>query len=90
MTRHASSTPAWRVKRVLAPVMAAKMGKVLGAEITFFDVPFDFYRGLGFPGAGEVGVFSGGQGLHDLRLSGLAAHVEDPLRERRGGGERGA
>jgi uncharacterized protein YbjT (DUF2867 family) len=35
--------------------MAAKMGKVLGAEITFFDVPFDFYRGLGFPGAEDLG-----------------------------------
>ena len=35
--------------------MAAKMGKALGIDIAFFDVPFDVFRGLGFPGAEDLG-----------------------------------
>jgi uncharacterized protein YbjT (DUF2867 family) len=35
--------------------MASKLGKVLGQEIKFQDVPFDVYRGLGFPGAEDLG-----------------------------------
>jgi uncharacterized protein YbjT (DUF2867 family) len=35
--------------------MAAKMGKALGHPVTFQDVPFDVYRGLGFPGAEDLG-----------------------------------
>ncbi len=35
--------------------MAAKMGKALGRTVNFFDVPFDVYRGLGFPGAEDLG-----------------------------------
>jgi len=35
--------------------MAAKMGRALGRPITFFDVPFDTFRGLGFPGAEDIG-----------------------------------
>lgn len=35
--------------------MAAKLGKVLGQVIKFQDVPFDVYRGLGFPGAEDLG-----------------------------------
>ena len=35
--------------------MAAKMGKALGRKIAFSDVPFDVYRGLGFPGAEDLG-----------------------------------
>ncbi len=37
------------------PEMAAKMGRALGREVTFNDVPFDVYRGLGFPGAEDLG-----------------------------------
>jgi len=37
------------------PEMAAKMGKALGHDIAFHDVPFDVYRGLGFPGAEDLG-----------------------------------
>ncbi len=34
--------------------MAAKMGRALGRTVTFEDVPFDTYRGLGFPGAEDL------------------------------------
>jgi uncharacterized protein YbjT (DUF2867 family) len=35
--------------------MAAKMGRALGRKVNFFDVPFDVFRGLGFPGAEDIG-----------------------------------
>jgi uncharacterized protein YbjT (DUF2867 family) len=35
--------------------MAAKMAKALGRKVNFNDVPFDVYRGLGFPGAEDLG-----------------------------------
>jgi uncharacterized protein YbjT (DUF2867 family) len=35
--------------------MAAKMGRALGRSVRFEDVPFDVYRGLGFPGADDLG-----------------------------------
>ncbi len=35
--------------------MAAKMGHALGRKVNFFDVPFDVFRGLGFPGARDIG-----------------------------------
>jgi uncharacterized protein YbjT (DUF2867 family) len=35
--------------------MAAKMAAALGKDVTFSDVPFDVYRGLGFPGAEDLG-----------------------------------
>jgi uncharacterized protein YbjT (DUF2867 family) len=37
------------------PEMAAKMGHALGRKVSFSDVPFDVYRGLGFPGAEDLG-----------------------------------
>ncbi len=35
--------------------MAEKMTRVLGRTVRFQDVPFDVYRGLGFPGAEDLG-----------------------------------
>jgi uncharacterized protein YbjT (DUF2867 family) len=35
--------------------MAAKMARALGKPVRFFDMPFDMYRGLGFPGAEDLG-----------------------------------
>ncbi|HEV2104457.1 MAG TPA: NmrA family NAD(P)-binding protein, partial [Candidatus Eisenbacteria bacterium] len=35
--------------------MAAKMGRALGQEVRFVDVPFAAYRALGFPGADDLG-----------------------------------
>ncbi len=35
--------------------MAAKMSRALGQPVHFVDVPFDAYRGLGFPGAEDLG-----------------------------------
>jgi uncharacterized protein YbjT (DUF2867 family) len=37
------------------PEMAAKIGRALGRKVSFNDVPFDVYRGLGFPGAEDLG-----------------------------------
>ena len=34
--------------------LAAKMGRALGRKVVFTDVPFDVYRGLGFPGAEDL------------------------------------
>ena len=35
--------------------MAAALGKALGEEVRYNAVPFDVYRGLGFPGAEDLG-----------------------------------
>ena len=35
--------------------MAAKMGRAMGKSINFYDMPFDDYRKLGFPGAEDLG-----------------------------------
>ena len=35
--------------------MAAKMARALGRKVEFTDVPFDVFRGLGFPGAEDLG-----------------------------------
>jgi hypothetical protein len=35
--------------------MATKMGRALGQPVKFADVPFDVWRGLGFPGAEDIG-----------------------------------
>jgi uncharacterized protein YbjT (DUF2867 family) len=35
--------------------MAAQMGGAIGRKVTFQDVPFSVYRGLGFPGAEDLG-----------------------------------
>lgn len=35
--------------------MAATLGEVLGKEITYNAVPFEVFRGLGFPGADDLG-----------------------------------
>ena len=40
---------------LFGPEMAAKMGRALGRKVSFNDVPFDVYRGLGFPGAEDLG-----------------------------------
>lgn len=37
------------------PDMAAAMGRAMGRTIAFQDVPFDVFRGLGFPGAEDLG-----------------------------------
>lgn len=37
------------------PQFAEKMGRALGRTVVFQDVPFDVFRGLGFPGAEDLG-----------------------------------
>jgi uncharacterized protein YbjT (DUF2867 family) len=37
------------------PEIATKMARALGRKVSFSDVPFDTYRGLGFPGAEDLG-----------------------------------
>jgi uncharacterized protein YbjT (DUF2867 family) len=35
--------------------MAARLAEALGQPVTFQNIPFDVYRGLGFPGADDLG-----------------------------------
>jgi len=35
--------------------MAAKLSRALGQQVSFYDMPFDAYRALGFPGADDLG-----------------------------------
>jgi uncharacterized protein YbjT (DUF2867 family) len=35
--------------------MAAEMSRAMGKEVRYLAVPFDVYRGLGFPGAADLG-----------------------------------
>jgi uncharacterized protein YbjT (DUF2867 family) len=35
--------------------MAEKLGRAMGQKINFYDVPFDAFRALGFPGAEDLG-----------------------------------
>jgi uncharacterized protein YbjT (DUF2867 family) len=35
--------------------MATAMGKAIGRKVGFYDMPFDAYRALGFPGAQDLG-----------------------------------
>lgn len=37
------------------PEYAAAFARHLGAPVSFYDMPFDEYRGLGFPGADDMG-----------------------------------
>lgn len=34
--------------------VATKMGQALGRKVNFYDMPFEVYRGLGFPGADDL------------------------------------
>ena len=58
--------------------MAAKMGRALGRKVTFDDVPFDVYRGLGFPGAEDLGNMFQFQAI----LGDEFLHSRDPERSR--------
>lgn len=42
-------------ENLTGPQLAEKMGKALGKTIHFYDMPFDAYRALGFPGAEDLG-----------------------------------
>ena len=42
-------------ENLTGPQMAEQMGKALGKPVHFYDVPFDTYRGFGFPGAEDLG-----------------------------------
>ena len=37
------------------PEMSAKLARALGRKVDFYDMPFDAYRALGFPGADDLG-----------------------------------
>lgn len=52
------------------PEMAAKMGAALGRPLSFVDVPFDVYRGFGFPGADDMGNMFQCQALFEKEFVG--------------------
>ncbi|WP_411281901.1 NmrA/HSCARG family protein [Gemmatimonas sp.] len=58
--------------------MAAKLGAVLGRPVHFFDVPFDTYRALGFPGAEDLGNMFQFQQILGEEFQGY----RDPVRSR--------
>jgi uncharacterized protein YbjT (DUF2867 family) len=60
------------------PEMAAKMGRALKRKISFSDVPFDVYRGLGFPGADDLGNMFQFQAI----LGDQFLRSRDPVRSR--------
>jgi len=37
------------------PEMAERFSRALGTTVNFYDMPFDAYRALGFPGADDLG-----------------------------------
>lgn len=49
--------------------LAAKMSKAIGREISYNPVPFDVFRGLGFPGADDLGNMFQVYAEFDERLS---------------------
>lgn len=50
--------------------MAARLADALGQPVTFTNIPFDVYRGLGFPGADDLGnMFEYQQLLGDAFLT---------------------
>jgi len=58
--------------------MAMKMGRALGRTVDFHDVPFDVFRGFGFPGAEDLGnMFEFQAMLGDEFLK-----ARDPVRSR--------
>jgi len=44
-----------RRRDTLGPEYAAAFARHLGAPVSFYDMPFDDYRALGFPGADDMG-----------------------------------
>lgn len=58
--------------------MAEKMSRALNRKVQFYNVPFDAYRGLGFPGAEDLGnMFQ----FHDI-LGDEFQRARDPRRTR--------
>lgn len=60
------------------PEMAARMARALQRKVNFSDVPFDVYRGLGFPGAEDLGNMFQFQAI----LGDEFVHSRDPERAR--------
>ena len=55
--------------------MAAALSEALGEDIAYNAVPFDVYRGLGFPGAEDLGNMF--QFKHDFQEDYLAGRDQD-------------
>jgi uncharacterized protein YbjT (DUF2867 family) len=47
------------------PELAAGFSRVLGRTVAFYDMPFDQFRALGFPGADDLGNMFQYQALHN-------------------------
>jgi uncharacterized protein YbjT (DUF2867 family) len=66
------------------PEMAAAFAKIVGQPVRFQDVPFETYRGLGFPGADDMGNMFEWQAIlghefHALRDANLARELNPEL-----------
>jgi uncharacterized protein YbjT (DUF2867 family) len=62
-------------EHVTGAQMAAGLTQALGREVTHQDVPFDVYRGLGFPGAEDLGNMF--QFKHDFNADFCSARSVD-------------
>jgi len=68
------------------PQMAAAFAKVAGEPVRFQDIPFGVYRGLGFPGADDMGnLFEWqailGEAFHGVRDARLARQLNPSLQD---------
>jgi uncharacterized protein YbjT (DUF2867 family) len=54
-SQYAGKTVGIAGERLTGTEMAAAFSKVLGKEVVYHAVPFDVYRGFGFPGADDLG-----------------------------------
>jgi len=53
--RYIGKTVAIAGEQLTGEEMAAKLSSALGKDVAYAAVPFDVYRGLGFPGADDLG-----------------------------------
>ena len=61
------------------PEYAAAFSRHLGVTVSFYDMPFDEYRALGFPGADDMGNMYEHHAILGEAPSGLSSPKKDHL-----------
>lgn len=77
-TTHVGKTIGVAGEHLTGAEMAAGLSRAFGEPVTFYPMPFDQYRALGFPGAEDVGNMM--QFKHDFQEEYLAARDLDVAR----------
>ncbi|MDH3208336.1 MAG: NmrA/HSCARG family protein [Gemmatimonadota bacterium] len=70
-TKHVGKTIGVAGEHLTGTEMAAELSKALGEEVTYYAMPWEQYRALGFPGADDLGNMM--QFKHDFQEDYLAA-----------------